>query len=105
MRELAVAGADEGCLDGVDLARAADEPLLAEHDLRRVLGSRRAVRLLAEVRARDQPGGSELLVAQLAQHGRAIEEVGDLGPIGCSTSYGQSSRRSAGPRRRRSGAG
>ena len=53
--------------------------LLAQHDLLGVLGARRAVRLLAEVRARDQPGGPSWSSLELAQRGRAREDVGDLG--------------------------
>ena len=77
--QLAVAGADEGRLDRVDLPGAAQAALLAEHDLARVLGTRRTERLLHDVDARRQPGGEELGVGQPAQLRRTTEVGGHLG--------------------------
>jgi len=57
--QLTVAGADQGRLGRADRAGAAQAEPLAQHDLTRVLGTRRTERLLHDVRAGHRPSGEE----------------------------------------------
>ena len=63
---VAVAGADEGRLDRVDLAGPAQPALLAQHDVLRVLGAGRTERLLHDVRRAADQVASEPGVGQPA---------------------------------------
>ncbi len=79
--EVAVAGADEGGLDGVGGAGPAQAGLLAQHDRLGVLGARGAQRLLLHVGAGDQTGLRPDLEAR-----RRLPQAVMAGAIGCSTS-------------------